>query len=276
VTFELTANPGDTLSNKIRIYNSSDSTVAIKMEREDFTAVGETGEVRVQPAETETYSFARWISIKPETFTLAPHEQKFIDFTINVPENAEPGGKYGSILAGTTGIISPEQEIIGVAVSQKIGALVLLTISGNVVESLDIKEFTAPSFSEYGPAHFTIRFKNTGTVHVRPRGFVMITDWRDKKVANVEFPQQNVIPGAIRRIETSWDKKWLFGRYTATLVGNYGASNLPFDPPIVIFTVFPWKLISAIFLGLVLIITYFVRTRKRWLLALRILIKGEK
>lgn len=276
VTFELTANPGDVLVNKIRVFNPSGSTIAIKMEKEDFTAVGERGEVRVQPAESETFSLARWISINPETFTLGPNGQKFVDFIISVPENAEPGGKYGSVLATTAGIISPEQEITGVAISQKIGSLVLLTVSGEVVESIEIEEFTAPSFSEYGPVPFTIRFKNTGTVHVRPRGFVFITDWRGNKVANIEFPQQNVIPDSIRRVNTSWNSKLLFGRYTATLVGSYGATNVPLDPPVIVFTVFPWKVASGIFLALTLITAYFAKTRKRWSLALKILFRGEK
>ena len=276
VTFELTSNPGDVLTNKLRIYNQSESTIAVKMEVEDFTATGETGEVRVMPAEAETYSLARWVSVTPETFTLGPNEQKFIDFIINVPQNAEPGGKYGSVLASTAGIISPEKEIVGAAISQKVGALVLLTVSGDVVEELEVEEFLAPSFLEYGPVSFAIRFKNTGTVHVRPRGYVTITNWRGKKAVDIEFPQQNVIPNAIRRIETSWNKKWLFGRYSATLVGIYGTGNLPIKPPVVFFWVFPWKLALGISLVLTLLIAYFVKTRKRWWLALKILVRGER
>ena len=276
VTFELTSNPGDVLVNKLRIYNQSESTIAIKMEIEDFTATGETGEVRVEPAESETYSLARWIKVEPETFTLGPNEQKFVDFIISVPGNAEPGGKYGSILASTAGVVSPGKEIVGAAISQRVGALVLMTVSGEVEESLEVRDFNTPSLLEYGPVPFTIRFENTGTVHVRPRGFVTITDWRGKKVADIEFPQKNVIPGATRKIETSWDKKWLLGRYSATLVGIYGTGNLPINPPVVFFWVFPWKIILGTSLLLLLVISYFAKTRKRWLLALKILIRGEK
>ena len=276
VTFELTANPGDALVNNLRIYNQSDSTIAIKMEMGDFTTVGEKGEVRIEPAESETYSLTRWISVAPMEFTLGPDEQRFIDFIINVPENAEPGGKYGSILASTAGIISPDEEIVGAAVSQKVGALVLLTVSGDVLEKLKIEDFKAPSFLERGPVPFEFRFKNVGTVHVKPRGFGTIADWRGNKVADIEFPQQNVIPGAVRKINTSWDKEWLFGRYTATLVGNYGTSNLPLNPPVIVFTVFPWKLALGTFLPLAATATYFIKTKKRWKMALSILLKGEK
>jgi len=151
-----------------------------------------------------------------------------------------------------------------------------MTVSGEVEENLEVKEFNVPSLLEYGPVPFTIRFENTGTVHVRPRGFVTITNWRGKKVADIEFPQQNVIPGAVRKIETSWDEKWLLGRYSATLVGIYGTGNLPIKPPIVFFWVFPWKIILGTSILLILIISYFIKTRKRWWLALKILIRGEK
>jgi len=274
LTFELTANPGDVLTNILKVYNPTDSIVAIEMEVEDFTVIGETGEVIVEPAETETYSLARWITAEPAEFTLEPREQKFVNFTINIPENAEPGGKYGSVLASTAGVVG--EEVTGAAIAQKVGALVLLTVSGEIREELIIKDFSCPSFLETGPVDFTIRFENTGTIHLRPRGFVVITDWRDKKVADVEFPQNNVIPGAIRKIETSWDKKWLAGRYTAMLVGGYGTTNVPFNPPVLTFWVFPWKIILGIILVLAIIIFYFYKTRKRWRMALRILVRGEK
>ena len=210
---------------------------------------------------------------EPTEFTLKPRESKFVDFEISVPENAEPGGKYGSVLASTTGVIGG--GITGAAVAQKVGALLLLTVAGEVKEELAIREFIAPSFLEYGPVPFTIRFENKGTVHLRPRGFVTITNWWGKKVADVEFPQLNVIPGAIRKIETEWQNKWLLGKYTAMIVGSYGTANLPFNPPVLIFWVFPWKLALGILIVLMLVFTFFYKTRRRWQLALKILIKGE-
>lgn len=274
LTFELTANPGDTITNTVKIYNPSDNIISIKMEAEDFKPVGEIGQVHIEPETEVTYSLKRWVKIEPVEFTLEPKEQKFVNFTIEVPENAEPGGKYGSILASTTGALG--QGIAGAAITQKVGALLLLTVSGEMKENLAIKEFSiVSSFFEYGPIPFTIRFENTGTVHVKPRGFVTITNWRDKKVADVEFPQLNVIPGTVRKIETTWHLKWLFGKYTAMVVGSYGSNNLPISSEVLSFWVFPWKIALGIFLVLLVILLFFYKTRRRWRMALRILIKGE-
>lgn len=269
--FELAANPGDVLENQLKVYNPSNSTIGIKMEIEDFKASGELGHVALEPAETETYSIARWITSEPKEFVLGPAEQKFVKFTISVPQNAEPGGHYGSILAGTTAVVGG--EFMGAAVAGRVGALVLLTVSGEMKEELAIKEFSIPYYSEKGPINFIIRFENKGTVHVKPVGFVTITNFFGKKVVDLELPQRNVIPNSIRRIETTWNQKWLWGgKYTATLNGSYGASNIPLTPVVITFWAFPWK----VGLGILVFIILLILSRKRWVAALKVLIKGEK
>ena len=273
LTFELTANPGDVLENKIQVSNPTKSSISVKMETEDFLAYGELGEVRVQEQEDETYSLKKWVATIPSEFTLKPGGSKFVTFTIDVPKNAEPGGKYGSVLATITGVVG--KEATGVAITQKIGALVLLSVSGKIKEEIKVEEFSVPKFSEYGPIIFTTRFKNIGTVHVRPRGFVTITNIFGKKVADVEFSQQNVIPGAIRRVEAKWDRSWIWGvRYQANLVASYGSENKSLSA-VTLFWVFPWKIGLGILIVLGVVVYYIVTTRRKLKKAEEIL-KKEK
>ena len=271
LTFELTANPGDIIENQIKVYNPSDATIGIKMTVEDFTVTGEIGHVKLEPAETETYSIARWITFEPNEFILGPGEQKFVTFTISVPGNAEPGGHYGSVIAGTTAVVGG--EFTGAVVAGRVGSLVLLSVAGEIEEDLGVKEFLAPGYSEYGPIPFTIRLENKGTIHVKPKGFITITNWLGRKVVDIEIPQRNVLPNSIRKIETSLDRKWLWaGRYTATLTGSYGVSNTHLIPAIVTFWAFPWKF----GVGILVVILFFVLTRRRWIAAFKILIRGER
>ena len=272
LTFEITANPGDIVENYLKVYNPSpDTSVQIEMVIEDIAPTGEAGHVIVEPAETETYSLARWIETEPKEFSLAPREEKFVKFTINIPENAEPGGHYGTVIAGAKLVAGPRAT--GAAILPRVGSLVLLTVPGVMREELIVKEFFAPSYSEYGPIPFTIKFENRGTIHVKPAGFVTITDWCGKKVADIEFSQNNVLPNSVRKIETSLDKKWFFaGKYTATLTGSYGISNTSFTPVVITFWAFPWK----VGLGILIVIILLILSRKRWVAAFRILIKGEK
>lgn len=272
VTFEFTGNPGDVIENYLRVFNpSSDNVVGIKMVVEDIAPTGEAGHVIVELPGSETYSLARWIKCEPEEFDLNPREEKSVKFTITIPENAEPGGHYGTVLAGTKSIAGP--GAVGATIVQRVGALVLLTVPGEMTEELVIKDFTAPGYSEYGPVTFTIRFENKGTVHVRPVALVTITDFRGKKITDIGVSQRNVLPDAVRKFEVSWDKKWLFGgKYIATLTGNYGISDVPLSSKVITFWVFPWK----VGLGMLGVMILIILSRRRWLAAFRILIKGER
>ena len=123
LNFELTANPGDKLENKVKISNPTESKMSVKMETEDFYAEGEEGHIIVEEREEATYSLKRWVKANPTEFTLKPGASKFVTFTIDVPKNAEPGGKYGSVLAVIKGAEGPKAS--GATIIQKVGALVL-------------------------------------------------------------------------------------------------------------------------------------------------------
>jgi len=272
LTFELTANPGDVIQNRIKVSNPGDMPIFVSMEAEDFSAVGETGSVVVQEQDNEAFSLASWVTLSEQKFTLAPKETKFVDFTITIPLDGEPGGHYGSILSAA----SPPDFVAGSGISQKVGALVLLSVAGDVREILQVKEFTAPAFLEKPPVDFLLRFVNIGTVHMRPRGFISITNMFGKKEVDLAFPQKNVLPGgSIRQLNVRWDPGFAMGKYTATLVANYGTYNSPLTA-VTSFWVFPWKMALLILLIIIIILMILIRSRRRLRLALRILIKGEK
>jgi len=268
LTFELTANPGDSLSHKLKVYNPNDNNVFVKMEVEDFKTVGEEGQIIVVPDEETTYSLKKWVKTEPTEFALEPKEHRFVSFTIEVPKNAEPGGKYGSILASAT---SDTEEMPYFSVKQ--GSLILLTVSGDMIESLIIKEFSAPENSEKGPILFTIRFENNGTVQVIPRGYIAISDCQGEKIDDISFQQINILPDAVRKVEALWDRERLTGCYTATLVGSYGTTETPFTSEEITFRISPND--NQIFppatlfplggFGIILeILTVFLRVIKLW------------
>ena len=238
---------------------------------EDFVAMGETGKVAVLNEENKTYSLKKWIEAKQESFTLAPGEAKVINFSINVPSDAEPGGHYASILSVVTADTDAKS---GSAIAQKIGALVLLSVSGAVKEDLFIKEFSSPFFIEKGPVPFTIRFENTGSIHVRPTGFVSISDAWDKKIKDIAFPQKNILPGAIRKLDVTWDKSFLFGKYHADLVGSYGSNNKSIDAALD-FWVIPWKILLIAIFSIFILFSVLYKARHRLFLAMRVIIKGK-
>jgi len=271
LTFELIANPGETITNILKVTNTESSPVGIVIDIEDFRAIGEEGQVALEdPSEDQTFSLARWIIASPSVFTLEPGETRNVQFTINVPLNAEPGGHYSSVLATISGTAP---SVGGVSIAQKIGSLLLLNVSGDVQENLQVAEFSAPSFSEYGPITIVNRFENTGTVHVKPRGFVLIKNFFGREIDQLDLPQKNVLPNSIRRIEVPWGDRYMFGKYQATLTVIYGSTNSPISA-VTTFWVIPWKITGAALLGIIILLAILIRGRKRFGLAVKILLKG--
>lgn len=273
LTFELTANPGETVTNVLRVTNTEGYPIGITIDVEDFIAVGEEGQVALEDPSTDfTYSLAKWVTVTPQAFVLGGNDMVTVEFTVNVPIDAEPGGHYGSVLA-TVSASAPEGG--GVGVAQKIGSLILLNVAGDVEERLHIAEFSVPNYSEFGPVTILSRFENTGTVHVKPRGFILIKDIFGKEVDKLELTQKNVLPRSIRRIEVEWGNRLMFGRYEATLTAIYGTTNQPLSS-VTSFWIIPWKIAGAVLLGVIILLAILIKGRKRIKLALRILFKGAQ
>jgi len=217
--FELFGNPGDTLPEQIRVKNNSDVPATYSIIVEDFTTSGEEGQVVIEgESESTSYSLGNWIETESQDLILQPNEEKTVSFLITIPRNAEPGGHYASILFQSGG----EQVPGSAAVSQRVGSLILLRVSGNVTEDADVESFTVPSYSQSGPIDFTLRVKNNGNVHMIPQGTIIVENILGQKVAELPIDSRNVLSGAIRKMDTVWDKKSLLGRYKATMIASYG------------------------------------------------------
>ena len=278
LNFRFDDDPGEIVEETVVIMNSSfDEEAEVEMLAEQMEPRGEEGGVSLietQDVDEETLevlSIEHWIDFEPAQFTLDPREEKEVDFRINVPENATPGGHYVGIIAGT-----PQDSQVeggGVGITHRVASTALLTVSGEMEERVSAVSLETDSgYYEYGPVTFSSRFKNEGTVHIRPEAEITITDLRGEKVDKIDVEEATVLPGATRRVETVWDVDTLWGgRYTATLSGVYGEDGQSLGQVETTFYAFPWKY------GLVglLVIVFFILTRKRWITILKILVKGE-
>jgi len=270
--FELSANPGDTLKNTLRLDNITDSPIDITVSKRNFKALGEEGGIDLSEQES-AYSLANWIEVKPGTATLGPRESKTFEYTITVPKNAEPGGRFGSIVFQTTA--KPLSGQNGVAIAPELGALVFIKISGEVKEQASIASFGAQSgLNNKGPVNFDLRIKNEGNVQFKPTGTITISNFFGKKVATIPIDAQNVLPDATRKMTAKWDKSWLFGKYHATLSVVYGNDNQILTAT-TDFWGFPYQLAGILLLGIAVVGLALYPRRKRIIRALRVLFGKE-
>jgi hypothetical protein len=259
VTYNLTANPGDTLRQVIKVRNDAAVTQQVSIDVQNFTAVGEEGQVGLTDEET-SFSLAKWIEFEKSTFELGSGKEVQVPFLIRVPGNAEPGGHYASVFAHL-GAANPG-DVSGSSIGQKIASLVLLRVAGTVKEQAAVESFSVGEFEAGQSVPFDVRIRNQGSVHIRPQGFVTVNDTFGNKVADVAIDENNVLPDAVRRLEATWDKPGFMGRYTANALMYYGDANQQLTATTT-FWIIPWKQL-AIYGGaalLVLVVLWFGRRR---------------
>lgn len=270
--FELSANPGDTLSHEIRVDNLTDKALSLKVDRKDFVAMGEEGQAALTDKPTR-YSLSSWIHPADDGFLLRQHASKTVKFTIRVPENAEPGGHFGSVVFKT--VPKKDGDTSGLSIGQEIGALILLKVAGDVKEDGRIVSFRPrSSIVEAAPLAFETRFENTGNVQVVPSGTITVTDLFGRKLGDAHLESRTVLPGSVRKITTGWEGNLWPGWYMATVSLGYGTKG-QLATASTSFFVFPYKIILPILVILGLVAAFAYRGRKRLARAVRILFGKE-
>ena len=233
---ELSGNPGQTITTQIEVRNISSGPVIVTNQINDFTAKGESGvpDILINAKTKDPYSILGYISPLP-SFQLKTQQMRKVNITINIPPKASPGGHYGVIrFTGTPSALTGKS---GVSLSASLGALVLLTVNGHIVENLKTHSFTVSSngkgnsgFFQNDPFVFNEVLQNTGNEHVIPTGKITLKDMFGHTVIQMYINQNqgNVLPGSMRKFTELINKqdvgnKRFFGRYTASYNLSYGS-----------------------------------------------------
>lgn len=269
--FELSANPGDTLDHTIRVDNLTDQPLPISVARKDFVPMGEEGQAAITDKQT-AFSLSSWIATDTTQFTIPAKSSQVVNFHVTVPQNASPGGHFGSIVFRVApGSVSGN----GVAVGQELGALLLLKVAGQVNEKASIASF-GPTHNlwQKGPVLFDSRIKNEGNVQLEPSGTITISNLFGRKVGTVNLDSRTILPDSIRKISGRWPGSSWPGWYTATLSMSYGNTNKILTTS-AHFVIFPYKIIIPILIILIVLGVFIFRARVRLKRSLMILLGKE-
>jgi hypothetical protein len=138
----------------------------------------------------------------------------------------------------------------------RVGSLIFLTVRGETIregEVTDVSTVDDKLWYESGPIDIGILFENTGSVHLNPYGEISITNMFGEQVGFVELEPWFVLPKSLRLREITWDREFLLGRYTATVLVNRGYDDVV-DERVITFWVLPWKIVGGVFLILFIVI----------------------
>ncbi len=260
---EVTLNPGETVTKELKIRNESKTERAITTSSKDFIVTDNDGtplQIEGLDESSNRWAASSWIHLSPSSFKLKPGETRSIMITIIAPEDAMAGGHYSMVLH------SPKNESVltetGSFIETNVGSLVYITVPGDIKEEAQVTQFTAPSFSEYGPIPFKTIVANLSDIHISPAGSIAIKNWIGGKTADLPLDAINIFPNTTREFQNTLNRKWLFGRYTATVNAGYGTTGQALAATI-FFWVIPWRLIILIMAALLLSYVIYTLVRRQ-------------
>ena len=233
--FEIAANPGDQLKATVYFWNGTDEELPVHMESEDIRPQDEEGHVAGE-AEDAVNSLKSWVKPKYPDVVVYPKQEIALDFTIEVPVNADPGSHWGGVVVRT----APVPAGGGAAIQARVGTIVLLRVSGEAKEKLTLESVSVPGYVDSPPIALDARFRNEGTVHEAPSGSIEVRNMFGGLAATGTLSVRNVWPGDVRQITASVGEGFWLGRYTVLLRATYGDGKDELVDRRIIWVV-PWR-----------------------------------
>ena len=245
-TFELDVFPGEVITEKIKISNKSEVALPIAAKVVDFSASDETGGMSFDEF-SQDISFAsrKWVEIEKPNFILDAGETEKVNFTISVPENAEPGGHYAVmlfeprmpsfyfkegqprvvpvigvlfLLSVKTFSLDPQEhkklEVVEFSVPKEERLVMLENMTSKVLGSI-VHTAATIEITKKSPSSFILRIRNNDIYHIKPFGTILIYNIFGKEIGEAEVSQKTILPGKIRQFPIKFSSqtprylKWL-------------------------------------------------------------------
>ena len=238
---DLSGIPGATVAKPLVIENRSDQ--AIRVEGRAVTlAFDDEGELITEDVESSTPSCAEWIEVRPNVVEIRPRARQVVRMMLSIPKG-ESGGKYANIIFTATPIAEGESTTpSNPEWSGESGTVVFLKV-GKEFET--IGELTPITVDDGGPSVGTIFgtvFKNTGTIHVKPRASMALKRRvMPESIPGIEYvgpgslvdvnsldlgEESNVVlPGGVRAFDVVLSGQLEPGDYVVEFLVHYGGKS---------------------------------------------------
>lgn len=264
---EKPADPGQVLTEEFRVTNLSAEERTYYLFVKDITGVRDGGSpvFAIENSEKTGYEISEWVVLGATELTLAPGAEQTIPVTINVPSTATPGSHFGGVFVS---LEPPRMRTVGAAVGFEVANIVSIRITGDALESVQIRSFATDKYIYGSPqVEFSATIQNKGNVLERPYGPLEVTNMFGEKVATITFNDQlgGVFPQTTRDFKVTWsDTGTAFGRYEARLSLVYGEDGKQMNTVSseLSFWVLPWNIIKpALIVLFVLLVAVYIGIR---------------
>lgn len=252
--------PGETARTEIMVSNRMGEERIFNLHVEDFKGSRDINKsVELLGNVDGPYSLKKYIKFDESSFTLPNGSRARIPVTIKIPEGAEPGGFYGSLVVSTVKPVDKQEDLEGakggVPLEIRSAVLFFIRVQGFVHEEGKLIDFSILNdekfFSGGEDVRLQLIFENNGSVHLDPYGEIAVVNIMGQEILKKEIEPWYSLPDSLRSREVTVKTDNLMGRYsvTANIYRGYGdiGDGASFDKLTVSFWVIPWRYIIIIF-----------------------------
>lgn len=211
------AAPGETISDKLVISNTSDEEVRIDAYWEDFAYQPPyDGDKKFFPLGTAGDSLDGWVSYSPQQFTIPPKSSRDVSYTIRVPPGAR-GGRYGVLFFEK---YDPSAvTATGVKIITRMGCLFF-------VESTDSSRESDFGNISIEPHSLRGEFINQGNVISIPNGVYYVMGDDGLVADRGEVGKVYVPPGGKAEVVMKLSESLAPGKYSAVITFDFEANTV--------------------------------------------------
>lgn len=258
--------PGAVQQFTIQLNNLSGTDQTYFLSKRDIVGMREGG-VPIYSSNNENtgYEISSWITLDKDQVFIPVSGSASVSFTLNVPEDASPGGHFGGIIVS---VDPPEIHKSGASIGYEVANIVSIRVSGEAKDLASIRQFSTSKYI-YGKTDvdFEVRIENDGNTLVTPTGPLEIYNMFGEQVTVLRFnenqagvyPKTNQSEG-LRTFNLNWkDDSLGFGRYEARVslvYGDEGKKNTIYSTAS--FWILPMNIIgpALLMLGFFLLLIY--------------------
>jgi hypothetical protein len=195
--FELQADPGDVVRERLDINNPGNRPVTFLMRTADWD-LSEAGGATFYPPALQPGSCRPWVRIERHKVRLPAQGKKRYRFEIHVPEDAPPGECRTSLMieAPPEDAVEAQAGSLNLPVKGRIAVVIYLAI-GDAAPELQLKDMLLDDYNGL-PTPFVV-VHNSGNAHGRTTGFVDAVDANGDHF-EFEITPLPILPGQTRRV----------------------------------------------------------------------------
>lgn len=208
---DLDVKAGDTKTGKFTVLNNGTIDYDFKVYGTPYSVQGRsyTSDFFNTTSNGDAYT---WVKFDKDLYALDAGGRIEVNYTIDVPSDAAPGGHYGVLFAET----QSKQDESQVVRKKRVGMIMYMTVDGDVIRQGKVEDISIDMLQLGGPLNTVVTINNTGNTNFQSESLIQIRNVLNNTVYERKM-SNTIMPKTTRDLQLTWDGGPSFGLYRVTV-----------------------------------------------------------